>query len=230
MWDARSRGWAMSSTTTVGRPEPAAPPRRWGKGPLLVPVTLLVLVALVAVHHLWPVSPPYPASALHLRLRTLELVPGDQAQARVDALAGPGRLQVPVGLPSLLVGQVSYDVPAGADLSTQWSFFLLDGDGTPLPNVHGVTSTGDATAGWDSSYGDIAHQVPALHGLAPVADGSGGYTDPGSSLSVLAPTAGPLTFVAIPPENALGDATAYSVWTTLQNHDSTLFWAVEVPR
>ena len=220
----------MSSTTTVRRPEPQLPaPRRRG-GVLLVPVTVLVLAALVAAYHLWPVSAPYPASALHLRLVSLELVPVDQSQARVDALAGPGRLQVPLGPPSLLVGQVAYDVPAGADTSTPWSFFLLDASGAPLPQIYGTTPSGGTTAGWDSSYADIAHQVPALHGLATKSDASGGVTDPGSSLSVLPTAAGPLTFVAIPPDDAIGDASAYQLWTTLQNHDSTLFWAVQIPR
>ncbi len=157
-------------------------------------------------------------------------MPADQAQTRVDALVGPSHLQVPVGPASLLVGQVSYDVPAGADSSTLWSFFVLGPDGSPVRSVFGATPSGDVTAGWDSSYGDFAAQVPALHGLAPVADGSGGVTDAGSSLSVPAPAAGPLTFVAIPPDGATGEATAYQLWATLQNGDRALFWAVQVPR
>jgi hypothetical protein len=218
------------TTTTLSGAERAAEPRRWSKALLLVPATVLALVALVSLYHLWPTSPPYPASALHLRLLSLELVPDAQAQARLDALAGPGRLTAPVGHGQLLVGQVGYDVPAAADGSTPWSFFLLDPDGDPLQHIYGVTPSGDATAGWSSSYGTFADQVPALRGLAAVADGSGGFTDPGSSLSVDTTTSGPLTFVAIPPEYAVGDATAYSLWTTLQNRDDTLFWAVQVPR
>jgi hypothetical protein len=220
----------MSSETAVHIPSPAPPGPRWSKRLLLVPSTVLVLIALTVGYHVWPVSPPYPSSALHLKLRLLELVPADQAQTRVDALVGPGHLQVPVGPASLLVGQVSYDVPAGADSSTLWSFFLLGPDGSPVRSVFGATPSGDVSAGWDGSYGDVAAQVPALHGLAPVADGSGGVTDPGSSLSALAPTAGPLTFVAIPPDDATGDATAYQLWTTLQNNDRTLLWAVQVSR
>ena len=101
----------MRSETAVRSAEPASHESRGNKGLLLVPVTVLVLVAFVVTYHLWPVAPPYPASALHLRLVSLELVPGDQAQARVDELFG-----APRRWNSRAVANIAYDRQGRFDL------------------------------------------------------------------------------------------------------------------
>ena len=210
-------------------PEERLAQRRWGL--LLVPLTVLVLVVAVAAYRFWPVHVPFAASDLHLRLVSLQSVPTDQAQAKVDALAGPGRLHVPLEGDHVLVGQIAYDVPAGATADAQWSFFLIDADGQPVRQIFGTTPSVSTSSGWDGDYDAVAHQVPQLARIAAAQDSSGGWTSSGMALALPTTTPGPLTFVAVPNADAVGadDASTYSVWSALQS-GTTVFWAVRVPR
>jgi hypothetical protein len=205
------------------------PERRHGAAITVAVVTgvVVALVAAVVLWQRWDARAPYGPEQVDAHV-TMSLVPEAQAQAAVDALAGGGVMTIPVGRGPLLVGRVTFDVPAEAREGDSCSLFLLDArQNLPLTQVFGVSAHGEVGQGWAGSYDTIATQVPWLSGIASVKQSDGGTTSAGMALSWDATSRGPITFVAVPLEGMLDPATlsSYTVGLTLQRGDGTLLWA-----
>ncbi len=200
-------------------------------GPTIVAVG--VVLTLVGLAWLWQhqaAPAPYGPDAVGARV-TMRLVPEAQAQAEVDALAGPGVLTIPGGRGPLLVGQVTFAVPPQAQDSAFLSLFLLDAHhAQPLTAVFGASPDGTTGQGWDGSYARVGQQVPWLSGIADVQVEDGSSTSNGMALSWGATATGPVTLVAVPLEGMIDpeSLSSYTVGLTLQDDDRTLLWAQQL--
>lgn len=209
------------------------PPRRFhGAATAAVVLAVVFLTLGLLLWQTWSARSAYGPDEVDARV-SLRLVPEERAQATVDALVGPGRLQVPIGFGPLLVGQAGLDVPAGATDDSFFTLFVLEaGQGRPLAHVFAATTAATVGQGWDGSYGTIAQQVPWLAGIAspPAQDGLALLGGEPAAVSWRGTTRGPITFVAIPPWG-MADPSALSSYTvalTLQREDRSLVWAEQL--
>lgn len=209
-----------------------APPPRY-RAAITAAVVLGVAVGLVVglqAWQRWATRAPYGPESVNAHV-TMRLVPEDQAQAALDALVGPGTMNIPVGMGPLLIGQATFTVPPGASDSMFYSLFLIDqSQHQPLQQVYGGSPDGNVGQGWDGSYDQIAAQVPWLSAAARTQPSDGTTTGPGMALGWSATTHGPITFVAVPRPDTIDPAalSSYTVGLTLQNDDRSLYWAQQL--
>jgi len=194
-------------------------------------VAVAALAAGVQAWQRWTQRAPYGPDAVHAQV-TMRVVPEDEAQAAVDALTGsPGSLQIPVGMGPLLVGQLRFDVPAGARERDLYTLFLLDAhQGVPLEHVYAASPAGGVGQGWDGSYNAVAQQVPWLAGIADTQLPDGSWTSTGMAPQWRATTPGPVTFIAVPLPDMIDPTavTSYTVGLMMRDDDRTLFWAEQL--
>ena len=198
---ASGRGSGVS--VLVARPAPSRkPPRpaRRGRTAAVVAGVAILLLTVVGQHAWtsWRHRSSYPPEAVHASASFTVLSPR-QAQAKVDELAGPGRMSVPLRSRQEVVGQLTFTVPPNASPDDQYALFVIDNRlNQPVPDMWGVGPVGTSVGqGWDGRYGQVARKYSWLAGLAPVPLGDGNWTDPGTAVSFRGTTTSPVTFVAV---------------------------------
>jgi hypothetical protein len=170
----------------------------------------------------------------------MSMVAADDAQRRLDDLAGRGRLTAlaePEGGGTELVGQLAITAPHTA-AHAQMALFVIDRrSGRPVPAMWGVGPEGsNVVQGWDGRYRLISRKYPSLSGLAAVQT-SGGFVDPGMAVEFVAdsPAAypGPVTFVATMRSDAMpitNPETQLSVVLALlgDRDDGPVYWVKQL--
>jgi hypothetical protein len=179
----------------------------------------------------WHNKPPYPASAVAASLHVEAVDPG-RAQARVDKLAGTGRLAAiaepdPSTNPQELVGQLQLTPHRNG--AGYYGFFIIDNRTHKLlPQLFGVGPPGtNVAAGWDGTYDKAAKKYPWLQMLASIPDGNGGFAPPGMALDIAPDTDGPVTFVAVDPgaPPITDPSTQLTVALVYMNENGPIYWA-----
>lgn len=208
----------------------SGPRSRWRAVALVLAVVGLGVTA--RVWHHWHNKPPYPASAVVASVH-VEVIDPARAQARVDQLAGVGRLNAlavpdPPTTAQELVGQLRVTAPH-QNSSGQYGFFIIDNrTHETVPALYAVGPPGsNVAAGWDGTYDKIAKKYPWLRMLAMVPDGNGGFAAPGMAIDVPPGITGAVTFVALDP-GALpitDPATQLTVALVFMNGHGPIYWA-----
>lgn len=166
----------------------------------MVVVGVAVLLLAVVGQYAWSgwfQRPPYLPEAVHASATFTVLSPR-QAQAKVDELAGPGRVTVSWRSRQQVVGQLTFTVPPNVRPDDQYALFVIDNRvHRPVPAMWGVgpveTHVGQ---GWDSRYAQVTQRYSWLASLAAVPAGDGSWADPRTAVSFPADTTSPVTFVA----------------------------------
>jgi hypothetical protein len=180
----------------------------------------------------WHNKPPYPASAVAASVH-VEAVDPAGAQARVDKLAGTGRLWAiaepdPSTNPQELVGQLRL-TPPHPNAAGYYGFFVIDNrTHKTLPQLFGVGPPGtNVAAGWDGTYDQAAKKYTWLRMLASIRDGNGGFAPAGMALDIAPDTDGPVTFVAVDPDapRITDPATQLTIALVYMNENGPVYWA-----
>jgi hypothetical protein len=219
------------------------PPVRPGyRHPIALTLALVVIVALGSVAdnrwRSWQAGAPYGADAVHARV-SLFLAKPETSQAKIDELAGPGRLVTlanpgGVGPGQSIIGQLQFDVPARAPADGQYALFVIDRRiDKVVPYIEAVGPPGtNVGEGWDGGYDRIARKAPWLRSVAEVRTANGsGWTAPGMSASWSARTHGPVTFAiqlgpaALPVDDPIHQLTVALVFL---GSGDRVYWAMNL--
>jgi hypothetical protein len=186
----------------------------------------------------WQARAPYGANVVHARLSLFVTEP-ETAQAKLDELAGPGRLFTLVnpggdGPGQTIIGQVRFDVPAKAPADGQYALFVIDRRmGQPVPYIEAIGPPGTSVGqGWDGAYERVGKKIAWLSSVHMIrsADGSG-WTAPGMSASWAPRTPRPVTFavqlgpVALPVDDPMHQLTVGLVFL---GSGDRLYWATNL--
>jgi hypothetical protein len=201
----------------------------------------VVLVVVVLLLSGWVVSwklrgdrSPYPASAISADL-FLQLVDASRVQESIDALAGPDRLNA--SLPTqeddqswrALVGYLQYEVPRKAPAEGEYALFVIDKRlNKPVDLMWGIGPEGtNVGQGWEGRYDKVAKKYHWLASLASVRV-NGGWTSPGTAVSLPANTPGPITFEAVVDRDApavVNPREDFTIALVFIGDNGTIHWA-----
>ncbi len=188
------------SLTETREPTPSVPPsRRRARLSLLALLVAfdLAVVVLVARGD-GETATGYAFAELGARATT-RVVPAAQAQQALDALDGPRLLSVPFAEGSIVVGQITYTMPLGAE---GMSLALIVTDAVNHTSTTNAVGSGPTTADgagrfWDGRLGALATKHSWLSGIGDRGNASIGFTS--DQMALRLPASGPLTFLAQVP-------------------------------
>jgi hypothetical protein len=224
-----------SSPQVIGWPVAGRSGRfHWRTATAALALTAAVATALWGWRD-WHDRSPYPASAVSASVH-IEAVDAAEAQARVDKLAGSGRLFAiaepdPSSHPQELVGQLRL-TPPHPSAAGYYGFFVIDNrTHKVLPQLFGAGPPGtNVAAGWDGTYDKAAKKYPWLRMLASIPDGNGGFAPAGMALDIAPGTDGPVTFVAADPgaPRITDPATQLTIALVYMNENGPIYWAKKI--